>query len=710
MGDGRVRKPTNQALYKAWDKVYDQEVNWRKLKLVEESHGSLGPAAASTLNDAQGEAPSGHGFLKRLHLRRKLLKMTGGTPRRRGSSSVTLPGTTPGATPAVSGEGPAVPASPGGRASLRRDGGQMGFDEAFEGAEGIMLSPPIDTTADQAEIDELVRDSPRFQNQLAEWDREAALVLEQAKKMVKSAEAFLRANEEAVGAGMALAVDVQKFGNVLTPSSQGQLADDARGSGSGAGVLYNPPPSPSDEGFQLVLSEWRIMSQELLILRTVLDEQLQATFVTALQKYFQSDVRHMRKQKVDYEAARLKYSTAMQRFLGQAGSLSTAEKKTAEAELNDLKLKVAKTGYELYQQVAAFRLERHLALLEYLFYFMSLHTSFFRHGYHTMKGNEGDVNLLREVVQKHRRDVKTRQENINRLYVASVDKAWSTAADMSLLTTLATEGEGLKKEGWLTKLSNSPGGLQRWKRKWFVLENGRLCYRKDTKTTDTKGNVDMLLTTVKLGLTHGGSGAKSSRAFTFELICASPQVHWQIQAESEQDKREWVHALQTVTANLLGISVPHAPAGGSSKVSFGEGTASQAQHDMGSGMSLLLEVPAFKLCAECDSPAEWASINLGITLCLECSGAHRSLGTHVTKVRSLAMDKWPEPLLDFMRASGNAMSRSVWERGLDPKGDPKAGKKAAAGGSPAGGPVTDAIPRPSGPGGVEHKKKWCTAK
>lgn len=47
-------------------------------------------------------------------------------------------------------------------------------------------------------------------------------------------------------------------------------------------------------------------------------------------------------------------------------------------------------------------------------------------------------------------------------------------------------------------------------------------------------------------------------------------------------------------------------------------------------------IPGNGLCAECSSPEpDWASLNLGILLCIECSGAHRNLGVHVSKVRKI---------------------------------------------------------------------------
>ena len=57
----------------------------------------------------------------------------------------------------------------------------------------------------------------------------------------------------------------------------------------------------------------------------------------------------------------------------------------------------------------------------------------------------------------------------------------------------------------------------------------------------------------------------------------------------------------------------------------------------------------------------WVSLNLGAVLCKECSGIHRSLGSTVSKVRSLLLDNLSKEQLSILSLLGNARVNSSWE-------------------------------------------------
>jgi len=68
-------------------------------------------------------------------------------------------------------------------------------------------------------------------------------------------------------------------------------------------------------------------------------------------------------------------------------------------------------------------------------------------------------------------------------------------------------------------------------------------------------------------------------------------------------------------------------------------------------------------CADCrrKGQATWASWNLGTFICIRCSGIHRCLGVHISKVRSIRMDMWQPEWIASMQEWGNERAADQWE-------------------------------------------------
>lgn len=78
-----------------------------------------------------------------------------------------------------------------------------------------------------------------------------------------------------------------------------------------------------------------------------------------------------------------------------------------------------------------------------------------------------------------------------------------------------------------------------------------------------------------------------------------------------------------------------------------------------------LKEPGNRLCAECNQKRPlWASSNLGVFVCIRCSGIHRNLGVHISKVKSVSLDKWPLEQAEFMAKIGNDKANAHFEARL----------------------------------------------
>ncbi|KAK7123458.1 hypothetical protein R3I93_021777 [Phoxinus phoxinus] len=149
------------------------------------------------------------------------------------------------------------------------------------------------------------------------------------------------------------------------------------------------------------------------------------------------------------------------------------------------------------------------------------------------------------------------------------------------------------------------------------------------------------------GLSAGNEEQEES--FEFVIVSLTGQM-WHFEASTFEERELWVQAIESqIFASLQSCE--------SSKNKSRLGSQSDALT-----IQSIRNVRGNSFCADCDAPnPDWASLNLGALICIECSGMHRNLGTHLSRVRSLDLDDWPVELSMVMTAIGNAMANSVWE-------------------------------------------------
>ncbi|KAF9966980.1 hypothetical protein BGZ70_000520 [Mortierella alpina] len=82
-------------------------------------------------------------------------------------------------------------------------------------------------------------------------------------------------------------------------------------------------------------------------------------------------------------------------------------------------------------------------------------------------------------------------------------------------------------------------------------------------------------------------------------------------------------------------------------------------------LKALLQKPGNKYCVDCrKKDPRWASFNLGCFMCIRCSGVHRSMGTHISKVKSVDLDSWTTDQMENMIKWGNEKANLYWEARL----------------------------------------------
>lgn len=248
------------------------------------------------------------------------------------------------------------------------------------------------------------------------------------------------------------------------------------------------------------------------------------------------------------------------------------------------------------------------------------------------------------------------------------------------------------------------------RRFWIVLDQGKL-----SEYSNWKQRLDLHMEPIDLRMASVREARSSERRFCFEVI--TPQYKRVYQATSEEDMNSWIssinNALQSAVEGrgLRDAPTPHVKEQSSLRRDIGSiltGKSSSMSHGNHQGTSqnsnntssvfrrttvgarpayartannsfdenpdkllqLLREADQGNCwCADCGSgiKTEWVSINLAIVVCIECSGIHRSLGTHISKMRSLTLDitSFTTDIVELLLLVGNRVANMIWEAKLD---------------------------------------------
>uniref|UniRef100_A0A8C0QU55 Arf-GAP with coiled-coil, ANK repeat and PH domain-containing protein n=1 Tax=Canis lupus dingo TaxID=286419 RepID=A0A8C0QU55_CANLU len=312
-------------------------------------------------------------------------------------------------------------------------------------------------------------------------------------------------------------------------------------------------------------------------------------------------------------------------------------------------------------QINVLQSKRRSEILKSMLSFMYAHLAFFHQGYDLfselgpyMKDLGAQLDRLVVDAAKEKREMEQKHSTIQQKDFSSDDSKLEYNVDAA---------NGIVMEGYLFKRASN--AFKTWNRRWFSIQNNQLVYQKKFKDNPTVVVEDLRLCTVK-------HCEDIERRFCFEVV--SPTKSCMLQADSEKLRQAWIKAVQT------SIATAYREKGDESEKLDKKSSPSTGSLDSGNeskdkllkGESALQRVqciPGNASCCDCGlADPRWASINLGITLCIECSGIHRSLGVHFSKVRSLTLDTWEPELLKLMCELGNDVINRVYEAKVEKMG------------------------------------------
>ncbi|XP_075427225.1 arf-GAP with coiled-coil, ANK repeat and PH domain-containing protein 2 isoform X2 [Ascaphus truei] len=482
------------------------------------------------------------------------------------------------------------------------------------------------------DFEECLKDSPRFRAALEEVEGDVTELELKLDKLVKLCIGM-------IDAGKAFCAANKQFMNGIRDLAQ-----------------Y----SSKDIVIESSLTKFSNSLHEMINYHTILFDQAQRSIKTQLQTFVKEDLRKFKDAKKQFDKVTEEKENALVKN-AQVQRTKQHEVEEATNILTATRKCFRHIALDYVLQINVLQSKRRSEILKSMLSFMYAHLAFFHQGYDLfselepyMKTLGAELDCLVVDAAKEKRDMELKHSTIQQKGISSDDSKLEYNVDAA---------NGIVMEGYLFKRASN--AFKTWNRRWFSIQNNQLVYQKKFKDNPTVVVEDLRLCTVK-------HCEDIERRFCFEVV--SPTKSCMLQADSDRLRQAWIIAVQTSIATAYrekgdeSEKVDKKPSLSTGSLESG----SEAKEKLVKGESALQRaqcIPGNTNCCDCGLlDPRWASINLGITLCIECSGIHRSLGVHFSKVRSLTLDTWEPELLKVMCNLGNDVINGIYEARVEKMG------------------------------------------
>uniref|UniRef100_A0A8V5H9L0 Arf-GAP with coiled-coil, ANK repeat and PH domain-containing protein n=1 Tax=Melopsittacus undulatus TaxID=13146 RepID=A0A8V5H9L0_MELUD len=393
---------------------------------------------------------------------------------------------------------------------------------------------------------------------------------------------------------------------------------------------------------------------------SILFDQAQRSVRQQLHNFVKDDVRKFKETKKQFDKVREDMEISLVKN-AQAPRHKPHEVEEATGTLTITRKCFRHLALDYVLQINVLQAKKKFEILDAMLSFMHAQYTFFQQGYSLLHeldpymkklATELDQLVIDSAVEK--REMEHKHAMIQQRSFCLQDFSY----DDSKVEFNVDAPNGVVMEGYLFKRASN--AFKTWNRRWFSIQNSQLVYQKKLKDVLTVVVEDLRLCTVK-------PCEDIERRFCFEVV--SPTKSCMLQADSEKLRQAWIQAVQASIASAYRESpdsyyIERLDRTASPSTSSIDSATDSRERSV-KGESILQRVqsiPGNDQCCDCGQPdPRWASINLGILLCIECSGIHRSLGVHCSKVRSLTLDSWEPELLKLMCELGNSTMNQIYE-------------------------------------------------